>query len=410
MQADELAGQPIGARIQVIRERQGKTRTVVAGLVGRSPQWLKDVERGRRLPPRWDMLVRLAQVLHVDVTALTGDAGGVTAPVSLQRREGHPVVTALREAIEDPVLQPPDSPDPDVASLVQRAEHAWRLWHRSAEPRAATGTVLPRLIREARQATRMTGGKERRMAHAVLVSAYALCEQALAWVADPALLWLVADRCMHHAQEADQPELMAAAAWVLGNVWRASGREEDAYRLALQAARTLQPYLADGSTDSRALWGSVQLHAAITAARMGEEGNALRALDQGIEMAQKIPSGQVHPWTLFGVENALLTGVSVHVDMCKSATALERADAIDPDTVPSIDRRARLWLEMARSYHQKKDTLAALQTLQRATDVSEESMRCHPLSRGIAGELVVSGGKLVEREARRLATRLGLTV
>lgn len=76
MQADELAGQPIGARIQVIRERQGKTRTVVAGLVGRSPQWLKDVERGRRLPPRWDMLVRLAQVLHVDVTALTGDAGG----------------------------------------------------------------------------------------------------------------------------------------------------------------------------------------------------------------------------------------------------------------------------------------------------------------------------------------------
>lgn len=86
MQADELAGQPIGARIQVIRERQGKTRTVVAGLVGRSPQWLKDVERGRRLPPRWDMLVRLAQVLHVDVTALTGDAGGHCTGISAAPR------------------------------------------------------------------------------------------------------------------------------------------------------------------------------------------------------------------------------------------------------------------------------------------------------------------------------------
>src|SRR5690606_39364075 len=131
---------------------------------------------------------------------------------------------------------------------------------------------------------------------------------------------------------------------------------------------------------------SVHLHAAITAARMGEEGNALRALDQGIEMAQKSPSGQVLPWTLFGVENALLTGVSVHVDMCKSATALERADAIDPDTVPSIDRRARLWLEMARSYHQKKDTLAALQTLRSAPDASEDSVRCLPRSAGSAGD------------------------
>ncbi|MBB5152502.1 hypothetical protein [Saccharopolyspora phatthalungensis] len=75
-----------------------------------------------------------------------------------------------------------------------------------------------------------------------------------------------------------------------------------------------------------------------------------------------------------------------------------------------MDRRARLWLEMSRSYHQKKDSLAALQTLQRATDISEESMRCHPLSRGIAGELVARGGRLVERDARSLATRLGLIV
>ena len=60
MHADELAGLPIGARIQAVRERQGKTRPVVAGLVGRSAQWLKDVERGRRLR-RHD---RLGDILH----------------------------------------------------------------------------------------------------------------------------------------------------------------------------------------------------------------------------------------------------------------------------------------------------------------------------------------------------------
>jgi hypothetical protein len=41
--------------------------------------------------------------------------------------------------------------------------------------------------------------------------------------------------------------------------------------------------------------------------------------------------------------------------------------------------------------------------------VSEESMRCHPLSRNLAAELVTHGGKIVEREARSLAVRLGVT-
>lgn len=410
MNADELAGLPIGARIQAIRERQGKARPVIAGLVGRSPQWLKDVERGRRLPPRWDMLVALANVLHVDVTTLTGT--GSSAPISadLQRREGHPVVSGLREAIESTPLQLQDGPEPDVQALLQRAADAWYLWHTSPTPRASAGALLPQIIRDGRRATRVTTGKERRTAHMALTSAYALSEQVLAWVSDAALLWLAADRCMTSAQEADRPEPLAGAAWVLGNVWRATGREEDAYRLATDAANLLDPYLADGSDNTRALWGSVKLHAAITAARMGEEGNALHALDQGDEMARKVPKGYAHPWTLFGAPNAMLTGVSVHVDMRKSSTALEKADAVDPDSVPSVDRRARLWLEMSRSYHQKKDSLAALQTLQRATDISEESMRCHPLSRGIAGELVTSGGRLVERDARTLATRLGLTV
>jgi transcriptional regulator with XRE-family HTH domain len=409
MNADELAGLPIGARIQAIRERQGKTRPVIAGLVGRSAQWLKDMERGRRLPPRWDMLVALAHVLHVDVSTLTG-ANSAPVCAALQRREGHPVVADMREAIEATPLQIPDGPEPDVQALLTRAADAWHLWHTSPTPRASAGAVLPQLIRDARRAVRVTTGKERRTAHMTLTSAYALSEQVLAWVSDSALLWLAADRCMNHAEEADQPEALAGAAWVLGNVWRATGREEDAYRLATDASHLLEPYLADGSDNARALWGSVKLHAAITAARMGEEGNALHALDQGEKMARKLPGSYAHPWTLFGTANTRLTAVSVHVDMRKSSSALERADAVDPDSVPSVDRRARLWLEMSRSYHQKKDNLAALQTLQRATDISEESMRCHPLSRGIAGELVTSGGRLVERDARNLATRLGITV
>lgn len=407
MHTDELAGKSVGERIQIIRTRRGMSRPVVAGLVGRSPDWLKKVERGDLLPPRLPMLFRLAEVLGLaDVTTLTGDQGPTHFPV---QRAGHDAVTGLREAIEEPLLTMPDAPAPDPAELEQRVAAAWSTWHSSATPRADIGRVLPQLIRDGRRAARMLDGQQRRRAYTALTGAYALSEIALAWVTDSALLWLSADRCMAAAEQADDPNALALAAWILGNVWRATGRKDDALRLVVDAAGVLEPQLDDGDKDTRALWGACQLHASITAARLGREGDALHYLDQADRMADRQP-GHVHPWTLFGRANTDLTGVSVYVDLRKGGTALENAEKMDPDAIPSRDRRARLWLETALAYAQRRDHTGALHLLQRATDVSVESMRCHPLSRNLAGQLVTTGGRLVEREARNLAQRIGVDV
>jgi transcriptional regulator with XRE-family HTH domain len=408
---DELAGRSIGERLQIVRERTGKSRAVVAGLVGRSEEWLKSIEKGRRALPPIDMLIRLCGAIGVrDLAEIIGDTPGIGLEMGLQRRNGHPVVASIRDAIEAVDLAPVSGPPPDVGELSARTEYAWRLWHTSPNPRADSGPVLAGLIRDGRRAVRALEGRDRREAYAALAGAYALSEQILAWVADSALLWLAADRCMDAAQQADDPETLAAAAWVLGNVWRATGREDDAYRLALDAARLLEPQLSSGPDSSRALWGAVQLHSAITAARLGREGDALHALDEASAMADRMPSGYAHPWTLFGRANSDLTGVSVHVDLRKGSSALDHVTRVDPDEIPSLDRRARLWLESARVYRMRNDWLSTLHLLQKATAVSEESMRCHPLSRGLAGELVTSGGRVIERESRALASRLGLTV
>ncbi|QWF84812.1 helix-turn-helix domain-containing protein [Amycolatopsis sp. CA-230715] len=405
---DELEGLSIGERIQMIRERKGKSRPVVAGLVGRSTEWLKAVERGRRGAPDIHMLIKLGEVLGVhDLSELTGDE---TIRMGLERRSGHPVVDDLRDAIEAAVLSVPPGPAPDPESLLTRTAEAWQLWHTSPAPRAAAGAVLPQLIRDCRRAVRMLDGSGRRKAYIALSGAYALSEQILAWVSDSALLWLAADRCMDAAQQADDPETMASAAWVLGNVWRATGREEEAWTLVNDGAALLEPWLGDGPDSTRALWGSCRLHASITLARMGREGDALRGLDDAGAMADRIPEQYAHPWTLFGRANAALTGVSVQVDLRKGGTALEYASQMNPDDIPSIDRRSRLWLETSRAYQQRGDATSALAVLEKATSISTESMACHPLSRGIASWLVTSGGRLVERDSRALATRIGLNV
>src|SRR6202000_1317585 len=67
---DELAGKRTGERIQILRERRGLTRPVLAGLVGMSPSWLKGIERGNRLPPRLPLLVKLAEALAVGGVAV----------------------------------------------------------------------------------------------------------------------------------------------------------------------------------------------------------------------------------------------------------------------------------------------------------------------------------------------------
>ncbi|HET6291039.1 MAG TPA: helix-turn-helix transcriptional regulator [Amycolatopsis sp.] len=405
---DELAGLSTGERIQTIRTRTGKSRAVVAGLLGHSADWLKKIEKGERKPPQVDKLIQIAEILGCrDLSELTG---GAALPMGIGHRNGHPVVEDLRDAIESAFLVLPDGPEPVAAQLIERTDELWRRWHDSPTPRAETGSALAQLIREGRRAVRVLDGPDRRDAYAALSGAYALSEQVLAWVADGALLRLAADRCMDAAEQADQPIALTAAAWVLGNVWRSTGREEEAVKLADDGASLLSSRLDSGTDAERALWGASRLHASISLAKIGREGDALRRLDDATRMAGKLPAGYTHPWTLYGVANSAFTAVSVQVELRRAGSALDHMAHLDPDDVPSLDRRARLWLETARAYRQRGDWMSTLHVLERAASVSTESMQSHPLARGLAGELVTSGGRLVQKDARALAARLGVTV
>lgn len=402
---DDLSGRRIGERIRIVRDRRGMTRDVVAGRLGKSADWLKKIESGTRAEPRLSVIFELADVLGVDPGALIG--ASTEMMLTPTRRESHPVVPAIRDAIEETALALTPDDEPDLALLRSLLDRAWRAWHTSPTPRAAAGRLLPQIIRDARRAARVLDGAPRREANAVLVGAYILAEQVLAWVCDPALLRLSADRAMGAAEAADRPDALAGAAWVVGNVWRATGREEEALQLADEAAALLAPRLENGTQEERALWGAARLHAAITAARLGREGDALHRLDAARTAAGHL-GAYVHPWTLFSDANSNLTAVSVHVELRQGGTAIDKAGAVDPDSIPSVDRRARLWLECARAYERDRDWPSTLHHMQRAVATSEESMRAHPLARSIAAGLVASAPPLIASDARALAAQVGV--
>src|SRR5690606_35264057 len=89
---------PIGRRIQRYRGRAGMSRPVLAGLVGRSTEWVKAVETGRLQVPKLPMLLKLAQALGLeDLADLTGNGHAV----SVERFAGsrHAALSAVQTAL-----------------------------------------------------------------------------------------------------------------------------------------------------------------------------------------------------------------------------------------------------------------------------------------------------------------------
>src|ERR1700746_3321199 len=86
--------EPTGQRIARARRRRGLSQAVLAGLVGRSESWLSQVERGKRGIDSHSVLVRLADVLRVDIEELTG-AGDGDEP----GRRVHPAASPIEQAM-----------------------------------------------------------------------------------------------------------------------------------------------------------------------------------------------------------------------------------------------------------------------------------------------------------------------
>jgi transcriptional regulator with XRE-family HTH domain len=409
---DDLAGKRTGERIQILRERRGLSRPVLAGLVGMSASWLKGIERGTRLPPRLPLLVKLAEALAVgDVAVLAGtdmDLGDATSiPVSSFARIPHDAVPAIREAIRDPLLTVPAGPV-DVAALAARAADAWLLWHQSPQHRTDVGRILPRLVTDARVAARVAEGQDRRVASAVLADVYALVQHEVVWASEAELTWTAADRAMTAAQDADTPAALAGAAWTLGMVQRSAGDTDAALTLVRDAAGLLEPRLEDAGEETRGLYGALQLHAATTAARAGREGDAWRHWDAASATAERLPGGYYHSWTMFGAANVKLHAVSISADLSRSAEARDYAEDIDPEEIPSRERRARLGVEIARAYYQKRDYPAMLHWLETAYQTSADSVCYSPTARQMTADAVDHGGALISRRARSLAGSIAL--
>lgn len=402
---DELT---IGERIRLLRESRGMTREVLASMCGRGVDWLKKIETGERELRSNTLIMRLAAVLQISDASIITGASGTTQTVPTGRLH-HPGMPAIWDAVMNRRLTSsrPDGPV-DVAALQGRVDQTWALWHSSDHNRTEVARLLPNLIRDAEAAGRGLDGAERRAALVALSDVYRLTGQATAYVAPAELAWVVADRALAAAQNADDPAAIAAAAWNMGNILRETSYPEEALRVVTEAADLIRPHLDAAPEDWRGVYGALQLHAAVTVAREGRSGDAWRYWGAGDQVAKSLPAAYVHPSTVFGRANVDFHAVSVATDLRTSGKALTLADDLDPDAMPSVERRARLWVEVARGHLQRGDRTAALHVMQLAHKIGAETVEFTPSARSAVAELWRDAPRALRPEAARLAERIGL--
>ncbi|WP_322768892.1 hypothetical protein [Frankia sp. Cr1] len=239
---------------------------------------------------------------------------------------------------------------------------------------------------------------------------YRLVQQTTAFIAPAEMAWVVADRAIAAAQEADDPTALAAAAWNWANILRSAVYPEEALKVVTDAAALLQPFIAAGTDNSRAIYGALQLHAAVTAAREGLEGDAWRFWDKADEIAKKLPNGYVESTTVFSRANVDFHAVSVATELRTAGKALAFVDKLDPDSMPSKERRSRLWVEVARGYLQRGEHISALHVLKIAYSISPETVIYTPAARHATTEVWLRSPRGLRGEAAELGREIGVTL
>lgn len=396
-------GLPPGERIRLYRRRVGLTQERCAQLKGCTVSAWRKWESGERQVASFSDWIEIARILRVrDLYKLTGLPVG-----ELPDEPGeHETVPAIRAAMVS--FDPRLADAPDVKRLDEAVETAWDIWQ-ERRPFTQIGTTLPDLITEVRAHIPLVDGPDRQRLLRTASMLYFLVRAFTKRVGAHDVSLLAADRAMAAAIKADDLDYRAASAWNVGMILAAQGHTEVVVKLAQDAAAMLEPTLATATPQRMSIFGALQLQRAMQFARLGDESNAMKALEIAERIAAKV--GERNDFrTVFGPTNVGIYRVCLAVELSRPGEAIRAAQQCDVSVLPSVERRLSYFVELARAYSIRGEDVAAVHMLSRAERESAEELRFNIEVRAMVQELLRRESSLTRGELRPLADRMGVLV
>lgn len=397
-----------GQRIKYFRERRGISQRAFAEQVGRSENWAYKVEHDQLPIDKIPLLIQVARVLQVkDLADLTG---GYLSGTAFGPDNEHKHVPAIRRALSLPSsLLPSSVGSVTVDALAESVTGAWNVYETQAKDRYnVVGETLPQLLRMGHAVLRDAhGSAEETTALRQLISLYGLHQIWLRRVGEPTLARIAADRGLALADRADDPALLAAAAWNLSCVLTSAGDVEDSVELARQTIATCKPG-DDASPEHFSAYGALHLQAAVAAVR-ANQGPVAWDLHRGAERVAARLGADRNDWhTCFGPTNAAMHGVHLTAEEGDTSEALRLADGVHvPDAMP-LERRSRYLIELMNCNRIQKDDYATVYMLRKLTDQSPEEVTFSPLVREAVTDLLKRERPTFRDDLRKVATHIGI--
>lgn len=395
----------IGERVAWYRRRRGISQEVLAGLVGRTVDWLSKAENNRLELDRLSVIKSLADALDVTL----GDLLAEPTLMEWTSDSGRRTVPALRSALMNyrqltPMLGVPTEGEP--TPLDELCASVAEVWDAYQDSRYGFATRrLPLLLADALIAAQVYEGRQRERAYELTAMTYQGAAMVLTKVGETDLAWIAADRGLAAAQDSGNAIVTGSLFRSVAHCLLSNGRFDAAVQLVGDATDYLRAGLRDASPDFLSIYGTLFLTGAMAAARAEDRSTTQAFLAEADQVAQRLGRDANHVWTAFGPTNVSIHRVATAAELGDMQVAVSLGPQIDTSTLPT-ERRTRHNLEVARalSAHNRVDD--ALSMVLEAEQWAPEQVRSHYLARELVLTWVRNQRGRPQRDMAELANRL----
>lgn len=397
----------LGRRIAWYRQRRGLSQEVLAGMVGRTADWLSKVENGRIQLDRFSVIANVASALDVSLGDLLGDpslvnwtadSGQATVPALRSVLMDYRQLTRLasHESLGEPL--PLNSLDAEVTA-------AWGAYQDSR-----FGYVTHRLVSlipDAKIAAHEYEGEDQRRALALLALTYQVAALTLTKLGEADLAWNASDRGIEAAYRSENPVVIGSLFRSVTHSLQSTGAYAESVQMTNDAASFFEPHLSKPSPTMLSVYGTLLLAGSMAAARADDRDTARTFLAEADHAALRMGTDANHLWTAFGPTNVAIHRVSTAMELGDIQIAIDLGPSIDTASMPT-ERRVRHSLEVARALSTSNRRDDALGVVLSAEQLAPEQVRYHFLSRHLVQGWIRTQRGTPSFRLAELAQRLGV--
>lgn len=367
----------LGERVAWYRRRRGMSQEALAGLVGRTADWLQKVERNRLELDRLSVIKALAVALGLSLGDLLADP---TVP-ALKEQGGHfhlrRLCTTLTTYQNFATFSPAIAEVPSIENLRAQVGAIWNSYQSSRYSFATEW--LPNLLEGTRIAVDQYSGPAQRTARTLHALAYHAAAAVLTKLGESNLGWIAAERGLAAAREADNPVVILGLIRSVAHTLLANGHLDAATQLVDESASSFR-LIKQETPELLSVFGTLLLTGAVSASNQGERTTVRVFLEEAEEVAVLLGCDGNYMWTAFGPTNTAIHRVSTSIGLNDIQVAVELGPRIDVGNLP-LERRVRHALDLAHAWSLHGRREQAISTLREAERTAPEQVRAHYLSR-----------------------------